>query len=201
MRKKTVEKRRKFLEVGKKLFFERGYINVSVKDICNEVGTTTGSFYFMFCSKEKFLEELLIEDLEKFWIIPKEIKDENISFKEKISRYLKSTFDFMTKEIELIFFYENLLVENGIGGKIAQDVKTITFQKQEDSILDIFQVHESESEHSSDYLKNLARYTVLIFQDKYKEILNKNIKRKEVNYKEEVDFLSSTIESLMKINY
>lgn len=199
LRKKTVEKRKKFLNVGRQLFFEKGYINVSVKEICDEVGTTTGSFYFMFCSKEKLLEELLMEDLGKLWNIADEIKEEKLSLKEKMNLYFKKTLDFITKEVELLFFYENLLVENGIGGKIAQDIKTISFQKQEESILDIFRIHKDEIEYDKNYLKSLARYTVLIFQDKYKEIVKNSIINKEIDHKEEIKFLSSTIEGLVRI--
>ena len=64
MRAKTINKRNQFLQAGKELFFEKGYISVSVKEICDKLDTTTGSFYFMFSSKEKLLEELLIESFQ-----------------------------------------------------------------------------------------------------------------------------------------
>jgi AcrR family transcriptional regulator len=67
VRAKTINKRNQFLQAGKELFFEKGYISVSVKEICDKLDTTTGSFYFMFSSKEKLLEELLIESLTHLW--------------------------------------------------------------------------------------------------------------------------------------
>lgn len=199
MREKTVEKRRNFLNVGRKLFFEKGYINVSVKEICDQLNTTTGSFYFMFSSKEKLLEELLLEDLKKLWNVGDEIKTEELSLKKKIHLYLKTSLEFITSEMELILFYENLLSENGIGGKIAQEIKKISLEEQEKGILDIYTRHKDEIQYDKNYLKSLARYTVLIFQDKYNEIIEKRRNKNLIDYDKEVILLSETIEGLIKV--
>jgi AcrR family transcriptional regulator len=199
LREKTVEKRRNFLNVGRKLFFEKGYINVSVKEICDQLNTTTGSFYFMFSSKEKLLEELLLEDLKKLWNVGDEIKTEELSLKKKIHLYLKTSLEFITSEMELILFYENLLSENGIGGKIAQEIKKISLEEQEKGILDIYTRHKDEIQYDKNYLKSLARYTVLIFQDKYNEIIEKRRNKNLIDYDKEVILLSETIEGLIKV--
>lgn len=199
MREKTIEKRRNFLNVGRKLFFEKGYINVSVKEICDQLNTTTGSFYFMFSSKEKLLEELLLEDLKKLWNVGDEIKTEELSLKKKIHLYLKTSLEFITSEMELILFYENLLSENGIGGKIAQEIKKISLEEQEKGILDIYTRHKDEIQYDKNYLKSLARYTVLIFQDKYNEIIEKRRNKNLIDYDKEVILLSETIEGLIKV--
>jgi AcrR family transcriptional regulator len=199
LREKTIEKRRNFLNVGRKLFFEKGYINVSVKEICDQLNTTTGSFYFMFSSKEKLLEELLLEDLKKLWNVGDEIKTEELSLKKKIHLYLKTSLEFITSEMELILFYENLLSENGIGGKIAQEIKKISLEEQEKGILDIYTRHKDEIQYDKNYLKSLARYTVLIFQDKYNEIIEKRRNKNLIDYDKEVILLSETIEGLIKV--
>ena len=58
MRKTTQEKRKKFVKTTEELFYKRGYKDTSIKDICEALETTTGSFYFMFDSKEGILEEM-----------------------------------------------------------------------------------------------------------------------------------------------
>ena len=199
MREKTLEKRRNFLNVGRKLFFEKGYINVSVKEICDQLNTTTGSFYFMFSSKEKLLEELLLEDLKKLWNVGDDIKAEELSLKKKIHLYLRTSLEFITNEMDLILFYEDLLSENGIGGKIAQEIKKISLEEQEKGILDIYTRHKDEIQYDKNYLKSLARYTVLIFQDKYNEIVEKRRNKNLIDYDREVLLLSETIEGLIKV--
>mgnify|MGYP003555541257 CR=1 FL=1 len=61
MRKTTQEKRKKFVKTTEELFYKRGYKDTSIKDICEALETTTGSFYFMFDSKEGILEEIVKE--------------------------------------------------------------------------------------------------------------------------------------------
>jgi hypothetical protein len=48
-------------------------------------------------------------------------------------------------------------------------------------------------------LKSLARYTVLIFQDKYNEIIEKRRNKNLIDYDKEVILLSETIEGLIKV--
>jgi hypothetical protein len=101
--------------------------------------------------------------------------------------------------MELILFYENLLSENGIGGKIAQEIKKISLEEQEKGILDIYTRHKDEIQYDKNYLKSLARYTVLIFQDKYNEIIEKRRNKNLIDYDKEVILLSETIEGLIKV--
>lgn len=185
--------------MGRQLFFEKGYINVSVKEICNVLNTTTGSFYFMFSSKEKLLEELLLEDLKKLWNVGDDLKVEELSLKKKIHMYLRSSLEFITSEMDLILFYEDLLSENGIGGKIAKEIKEMTLKEQEKGILDIYTKHKDEIQYDKNYLKSLARYTVLIFQDKYNEIVEKRRNKNLIDYEKEILLLSEAIGGLIRV--
>ena len=42
----------KILEVASKLFVEKGYSNVSIRDVCRQVGTTAPMIYYYFGSKK-----------------------------------------------------------------------------------------------------------------------------------------------------
>ncbi len=201
MRQKTIEKRNKFLTVGKELFFEKGYINVSVKEICDNLGTTTGSFYFMFSSKEKLLEELLLEDLGSLWSIGNEIKieEKKLKLKGKLKLFFSKALEFLNKEMELMLFYENLLEENGIGGKTAQQIREINNQKQEDNIYNLYRDHKDEINHDDSMLKSLARYTVLIMNDKYKEIITRIRTNENVKNEDELHKILNTVEGLIRL--
>lgn len=199
MREKTLSKRNEFLKTGKKMFFEKGYINVSVKEICDKMDTTTGSFYFMFSSKEKLLEELLIEDLTYLWNIGEKISSSKNNLTNKLNDYFNKTVDFITKEIQLMGFYENLLEENGIGGKTANQIKNISFKKQEESFFNLFNNHKDELEHEEDRIKELAKYTMLILENKQSELIYKIQNNEDVDQKREIDFLTKAIEGLLKL--
>lgn len=56
---KSEATRRAILEAAAKLFRERGYAEVSLRDIAEAVGMKTGSLYYHFPSKESLVEEIL----------------------------------------------------------------------------------------------------------------------------------------------
>ena len=75
MRKTTQEKRKKFVKTTEELFYKRGYKDTSIKDICEALETTTGSFYFMFDSKEGILEEIVKDYYDDLYYIRRDIED------------------------------------------------------------------------------------------------------------------------------
>ena len=199
MRQKTLNKRNEFLRVGKEMFFEKGYINVSIKEICEKLKTTTGSFYFMFPSKEKLLEELLIDDLSYLWGIGEKVGASKKDLKDKLNDYFTKTLDFVAKEAELFDFYENLLEENGIGGKTANEIKQISFKKQQENLCSILTEHKDSLNHDQDRINDLAKYTLLILENKQSEIVNRVKNKEKVNKEKEKDFLREAIEGLLKV--
>lgn len=199
MRQKTLNKRNEFLRVGKEMFFEKGYINVSIKEICEKLKTTTGSFYFMFPSKEKLLEELLIEDLSHLWGIGEKVGASKKDLKEKLNDYFTKTLDFVAKEAELFDFYENLLCENGIGGKTANEIKQISFQKQQENLCSILTEHKDNLKHDNERINDLAKYTLLILENKQSEIVSRVKNKEKINKEKEKDFLREAIEGLLKV--
>jgi AcrR family transcriptional regulator len=53
------ERLKELLDAAQKLFFKRGYLNVSVNDIIDAVGVAKGTFYHYFKSKEDLLNQLI----------------------------------------------------------------------------------------------------------------------------------------------
>lgn len=199
MRQKTRNKRNEFLKVGKELFFEKGYINVTVKEICDILETTTGSFYFMFSSKEKLLEELLLEDLTKLWSIGDKAINTKKDLNGRLNEFFDNSLDFIVKEIEVMGFYDNLLGENGIGGKTANQIKAISVRKQEETLYNLLvQFKEDLLHHDHKRLKDLAKYTVLILDNKHSEVIKKAKNNININSAKEADFLTKAIEGLIR---
>ena len=52
-----IKTRQRIYETSLELFTERGYENVSVDEICEEVGVSKGAFYFHFKSKDQMILE------------------------------------------------------------------------------------------------------------------------------------------------
>ena len=198
MRAKTLDKRNQFLQAGKELFFEKGYINVSVKEICDKLNTTTGSFYFLFSSKEKLLEELLTDGLSKLWELEEKAVKGKKDFKTKLSNYFESAIEYVIKEIDLLKFYRSILEENGIGAKTAHEIRAVSHKKQEENLYYLLDSHKDDISHEHHRLKDLAKYTVLILEHKQVEIIEKLINSESIDKNREKEFLSRAIEGLVR---
>ena len=56
---RSIEKRGKLLEAGRRLFAAKGYAEVSVAEIAAKAGVAAGGFYLHFASKRQFLVVLM----------------------------------------------------------------------------------------------------------------------------------------------
>lgn len=199
MRAKTIDKRNQFLQAGKELFFEKGYISVSVKEICDKLSTTTGSFYFMFSSKEKLLEELLTDSLSQLWTTGEEVAKAKKDLKSKLGNYFDNALDYIIREIDLMKFYRSILDETGIGAKTAHEIRALSLKKQEENLYYLLNSHKEDINHDSSRIRDLAKYTMLILEYKQVELIDKLINNEKVDKIEETEFLSKAIEGLIKV--
>lgn len=199
MRAKTLSKRKLFLQTGKELFYEKGYINVSVKEICQKINTTTGSFYFIFNSKEMLLEELLIDSFGKLWDANESISHTSLNLKEKLNIFFQNSLDFVIKEIELMKFYQNILKESGIGSKTAEEIKKISLKKEEETLFSILHLHKDEISCEKSRLADFAKYIMLILENKQMEFINKMTNNETICLHTEKKFLNKAITGLMEL--
>ena len=93
MRKTTQEKRKRFVKTTEELFYKRGYKDTSIKDICEALETTTGSFYFMFDSKEGISEEIVKDYYDDFLDQIDETLEEGKTLKDKVASWVKVKYD------------------------------------------------------------------------------------------------------------
>ncbi|MDD3361769.1 MAG: TetR/AcrR family transcriptional regulator [Hespellia sp.] len=86
--KKPEIRRKELIDVAFRLFTEKGYESVSVRDILDEVNGAPGMFYYYFKSKQDIylaaMEDYLNERLERKCKI---LEDDSISFDEKKEVY------------------------------------------------------------------------------------------------------------------
>jgi TetR/AcrR family transcriptional regulator len=92
----------RILEVASKLFAQRGFANVSVRDICRETGTTAPVIYYYFGSKKGLFDavarkQIPMADFIQKLTIASETNDPSKGLESFISTYLSSfpehTFD------------------------------------------------------------------------------------------------------------
>lgn len=88
--KKPEERKLEISEAALELFLEKGYENVSVKDITTKVNVAAGLFHYYFHSKEDVLMECVRLDRQKFIIELNQLKyfSEDKSAIEKINYLL-----------------------------------------------------------------------------------------------------------------
>jgi AcrR family transcriptional regulator len=66
---------RKILETASRLFSEKGYANVSIRDVCRETGTTPPMIYYYFGSKKGLFDAVVRERITMKDFIEKLRKD------------------------------------------------------------------------------------------------------------------------------
>lgn len=79
----------KIVEVAFLLFLKNGFDRVSLNEIIKKADITTGGFYYYFPSKENLIVEVIDKYIFFYFNAPfEEIKNAEISSKEKVKRYL-----------------------------------------------------------------------------------------------------------------
>jgi AcrR family transcriptional regulator len=81
------EKQLQLLDVAEKLFATNGYEGTSVRDIAQEAGVNVAMISYYFGSKEKLLQNLILQRTERTSAILKELsRDDSMGPLEKINR-------------------------------------------------------------------------------------------------------------------
>lgn len=83
LQKQKIGKER-FLQTAEKLFTERGYQAVSIRDIASEIGVTNAAMYYHFSSKEELFDEVIIHHIERFRRRMIDAADQHDDYKEKL---------------------------------------------------------------------------------------------------------------------
>ncbi|NLY09462.1 MAG: TetR/AcrR family transcriptional regulator [Tissierellia bacterium] len=161
--KKSVETREKLLKALISLVNEKGYGNVSVRDICARANISSGSFYYHFGSKEALvmeayfrLDRLLTDDMVK--------KYDELQPMEAINELMEMQINFVETEIkDLIKDYYRVLLEGGdISAFSKERIYYSVIKKQASRILELNMVKNNmSSEELTDYLLRFLRGLIM----------------------------------------
>lgn len=86
---RTQQKKDAIIHAALKLFKEKGFVHVSIKDIADESGVSSVSLYNYFGSKEGVVKECANVLMQNTIQMAVELLHQNIDFKDKISRILE----------------------------------------------------------------------------------------------------------------
>lgn len=103
---KALETRNILFETAVRLILERGFDHVHINDITREAGTSTGSFYTYFKTKEQIIVEHY-KQIDEVYLDAYQKLNQNLSSTEKLIEVLKAGFTFsedLGREFMGIFF-------------------------------------------------------------------------------------------------
>ncbi|MEC0201364.1 TetR/AcrR family transcriptional regulator [Paenibacillus lautus] len=86
---RTQQKKEAIIHAALKLFKEKGFVHVSIKDIAEESGVSSVSLYNYFGSKEGVVKECANVLMQNTIHMAKELLKQNIEFKDKLSQVLE----------------------------------------------------------------------------------------------------------------
>ena len=87
---RTQQKKDAIVQAALKLFKEKGFVHVSIKDIAEESGVSSVSLYNYFGSKEGVVKECANVLMQNTIRMATELLNQDIEFKDKLSRVLAS---------------------------------------------------------------------------------------------------------------
>ena len=150
----------KILDSARAEFLEKGYINASLRNICNKAGVTTGAFYKRYPGKEELFTALVQDVLDD---IDGVVADKSINYSSPdISD--KQLYDMWTMTDEYIGWWFDFLMERRIGF-------TLLIKCSEGSLYQNFQ---------HDLVEKVCAETYKC----YKEAADRGIARKDVTHRE-----------------
>lgn len=94
---KTSTRKDEIVSSAAKLFLERGYSAVTMRDLAKQLGIKAASLYNHISSKHEILETLIISVAEAFTIGMNEIVESEISTLEKVERVIHLHIDVTVK--------------------------------------------------------------------------------------------------------
>jgi len=112
-RKRERENRKNaILKAARKLFFEKGFRQVTVENIARKAEFSKGSIYLYFNSKEEIYSQILLNDIDKFHDSVADILQGPSSASEALIRVAEIYVDFFLNDRELFRILMNFMLHN-----------------------------------------------------------------------------------------
>ena len=199
MRKATLEKRNKFLKTTEELFYKRGYKETSIKDICEALSTTTGSFYFMFDSKEGILEEIIKKYYDDILAKIDSILEESGSIKEKLTNWIDYRYRYYHTHSEFFVMYNNLKLESGRANLVVNEAEERRNARNLDSITKVINKHAEELAYGKDRTKDIVSLIISLDEVRMQDLYEKLNEKVTVKLEDEIEFSKKAILNLLAL--
>jgi AcrR family transcriptional regulator len=124
-------KRNEILDAAQRLVYTKGYEQMTIQDLLDELGISKGAFYHYFASKGALLEALSVRLIDEgLRVLVPAVQDERLSAIEKIHRLLDTAASWKTAQKEYLmallrvwYADDNLIVRQKI---FTQSIKRST---------------------------------------------------------------------------
>ncbi len=144
LEEKVIIKKR-ILEIGEKLFIEKGIKKTGLQEITKEAGIALGSFYNFFESKEKLFLELLDIYNARIFEIQKEVLDRQIKVgKIDMEELVNVTFDTYQKMPGYMMIFEKNEEYDYLLSKISEEEKNTILSKDKEVLAYFLGVLETQ---------------------------------------------------------
>lgn len=104
---KPQDRKANIVAIAARLFREKGYSAVTMRDIAHELEIRAASLYNHIRSKQQILELIIIEIAEEYTATIKEIEASDISTKEKLARVIELHIDITVRNPDALASLNN----------------------------------------------------------------------------------------------
>lgn len=112
-RKRERENRKNaILKAARKLFFDKGFRQITVENIAKKAELSKGSIYLYFNSKEEIYSQILLNDIDKFHERVADILEHSSSAFDALIRLAEIYVDFFLNDRELFRILMNFMLHN-----------------------------------------------------------------------------------------
>lgn len=101
----------KIFSAAAKLFSEKGYNGVSMREISQESGFSKPMIYYYFGSKEEIYKALIDASVEQVTQVMRSVDEQDVSAKQKLCLFTKNFFQMTLKFPEFVRFYTSLTTQ------------------------------------------------------------------------------------------
>jgi AcrR family transcriptional regulator len=133
MKSRTVkaysERRREILEAAQRLLYARGYEQMAIQDILDELAIAKGTFYHYFDSKQALLEALVEQMIDKMeQVLLSLIQNTELSAVEKLQRYFAEAVQWKNAQVSYLLAFMRVWYK-GDNAIVHQKIRTTAIKR------------------------------------------------------------------------
>lgn len=181
----TEKQRKEILAKSFDLFAQKGYANVTTRQLCQEIGVSTGALYHYFKSKKALFEQLVDEISRQDVLLLKQATGSTI--KERIEALgqilIQHEEHFIKQAIVWIDFYQHHDTQEILENPIFQQVDA----RYQQSMTDLLGIREQK----------IARFVWTLING----VLVEQITDKELAFSEQIDLLMQMLIAYFEKNW